>query len=69
MNMLRSLPNILCYTNIFETERAGYAVRQFLNSSLYDRISTRPFLSVLEKKWICYQLLAALVDAHMRQAL
>ena len=63
------MPNVLPYQKILETEHAGYLVRQWLASSLYDRISTRPFLSLLEKKWIAYQLLIALRDSHERKVL
>lgn len=40
----------------------GIMVRQHMYTSLYDRISTRPFLSIIEKKWITYQLLAAAAE-------
>ena len=30
----------------------------------HDRLSTRPFLSLVEKKWIVYQLLQAVVQCH-----
>jgi len=46
------------------TERAGFLVRQYLKDSLYDRVSTRPFLTMVEKKWIAFQLLVALQQAH-----
>ena len=35
-------------------------------NSLYDRISTRPFLEDVEKKWLAFQLLCALRDCHAR---
>lgn len=54
------------YQRIIETETNGYLVRQFLYSSLYDRISTRPFLEDIEKKWLAFQLLCALRDCHAR---
>lgn len=41
-------------------------MRQFLYSSLYDRLSTRPFLEDIEKKWLAFQLLCALRDCHAR---
>jgi phosphoinositide-3-kinase regulatory subunit 4 len=63
-----------------ETDKAGYLVRQWMPSSLYDRIrcvlslrpasahrpSTRPFLAPVEKTWIVYQLLSALALAHLQ---
>lgn len=68
-----------------ETDKAGYIVRQWIASNLYDRIrcvfyqtcygrlgivdffSTRPFLSMIEKRWIAFQLLHALRDARNRK--
>ncbi len=49
-----------------ETDNNGYLVRQYLYSSLYDRMSTRPFLEDIEKKWLAFQLLTALRDCHTR---
>lgn len=46
------------------TEKAGFIMREYVKYSLYDRISTRPFLSGLEKKWITFQVLYALHQAH-----
>ncbi|PGH13616.1 VPS15 protein kinase [Polytolypa hystricis UAMH7299] len=63
-NILADVPNALEYQRILETGTGGYLVRQFIHSSLYDRMSTRPFLEDIEKKWIAYQLLCALRDCH-----
>ncbi|WFD45349.1 non-specific serine/threonine protein kinase [Malassezia psittaci] len=57
---LSHVPNVLTYQEVIETEEAGYLVRQWLMCSLYDRISTRPFLAKCEKLWISYQLLYAM---------
>ncbi|KAG8212699.1 hypothetical protein J437_LFUL019599 [Ladona fulva] len=46
------------------TEKAGVIMREYVKDSLYDRISTRPFLSLIEKKWIAFQLLYALHQCH-----
>ncbi|KAG1737490.1 uncharacterized protein EDB91DRAFT_1140136 [Suillus paluster] len=64
---LLDIPNIYTYQTFFETEKAGYLIRQWAGSNLYDRISTRPFLSIIEKKWIAYQLLTALSQAHLHK--
>ncbi|KAI9005053.1 hypothetical protein DFJ74DRAFT_403557 [Hyaloraphidium curvatum] len=64
---LESVPNVLFHQRIIETERAAYSVRQYVFSSLYDRLSTRPFLCPIEKKWIAFQLLKGLSDIHARQ--
>lgn len=61
---LRDVPNALGFERAFETETNGYLVRQYLYSSLYDRLSTRPFLEDIEKKWLAFQLLCALRDCH-----
>ena len=46
------------------TERAGFIIRQYVKHSLYDRMSTRPFLTSTEKTWMAFQLLLALQQAH-----
>ncbi|GAO49551.1 hypothetical protein G7K_3700-t1 [Saitoella complicata NRRL Y-17804] len=61
---LLDVPNAYPFLHVLETERAGYLIRQFFFNSLYDRISTRPFLETIEKRWIAYQLLCALRDCH-----
>ncbi|KAJ5674388.1 uncharacterized protein N7477_004322 [Penicillium maclennaniae] len=62
--LLSDVPNALSYERILETSTSGYLVRQYIHSSLYDRMSTRPFLEEIEKKWIAFQLLSALRDCH-----
>lgn len=46
------------------TEKSGSIMREYVKYSLYDRISTRPFLTSIEKKWITFQVLYALHQAH-----
>lgn len=41
-----------------------FLVRQYFPYNLYDRLSTRPFLSDLEKLWVIYQLMRAVEEAH-----
>ncbi|KAI5293665.1 Serine/threonine-protein kinase [Ascosphaera acerosa] len=65
-DILADIPNTLGYHRIVETANAGYLARQYMHSSLYDRLSTRPFLETIEKKWITFQLLCALRDCHQR---
>ncbi|KAA1474364.1 ARM repeat-containing protein [Dentipellis sp. KUC8613] len=64
---LLDIPNVYSYQTFVETEKAGYLIRQWVASNLYDRISTRPFLSTIEKKWIAFQLLTGLRDARARK--
>ncbi|KAK9768737.1 Serine/threonine-protein kinase [Basidiobolus ranarum] len=64
---LVDVPNALPYQRIFETDTAVYLIRQYFFTNLYDRISTRPFLDLIEKKWITFQLLRTVADAHANQ--
>ncbi|AGO12933.1 AaceriADL316Cp [[Ashbya] aceris (nom. inval.)] len=63
---LAQLPNILNYSKIIETDRAGYLIRQHLKMNLYDRLSSRPFLQEIELKFLTFQLLQALEDLHSK---
>ncbi|XP_010438306.1 PREDICTED: phosphoinositide 3-kinase regulatory subunit 4-like [Camelina sativa] len=47
-----------------ETDKAAYLVRQYFYSNLHDRLSTRPFLNLVEKKWLAFQLLLAVKQCH-----
>lgn len=62
--VLADIPNALGYHRILETSTNGYLVRQYIHSSLYDRMSTRPFLEDIEKRWLSFQLLCAVRDCH-----
>ncbi|CAD6499118.1 BgTH12-04770 [Blumeria graminis f. sp. triticale] len=64
--LLADVPNALAYQRIVETDTNGFLVRQYLYSSLYDRLSTRPFLEDIEKKWLAFQLLCGVRDCHAR---
>ena len=76
-DLLTDVPNAFPYIRCIETEKAGYLIRQYLYGSLYDRIryarhicdadcSTRPFLEVIEKRWVAFQLLCGLRDCHTK---
>jgi phosphoinositide-3-kinase, regulatory subunit 4 len=39
-------------------------IRQYMMHNLFDRLRQNPLLRVIEKKWIVYQLLLALSEAH-----
>ena len=62
--LLVNIPNVLPYSSELETNNCLFVTRPYVFCSLYDRISLRPFLSQAEKKWITYQLLMAIRDAH-----
>lgn len=63
---LITAPNCLQFQYLKVTEKAGLMIRQYVKSNLYDRLSTRPFLTSIEKKWIAFQLLYALKQAHQQ---
>lgn len=62
--LLAQHPNVLAWHQIIETSSAGYLVRQLAKTSLYDRLSLRPFLAPIEKKWVVYQLLRVVELLH-----
>jgi phosphoinositide-3-kinase, regulatory subunit 4 len=49
------------------TDKAGFIMREYVKHSLYDRVSTRPFLTNIEKKWITFQVLCALHQCHKQK--
>lgn len=61
---LASAVNCLPFQRAILADRAGYLMREYIKYSLYDRISTRPFLTPIEKKWIAFQILYALHQCH-----
>ncbi|XP_056633826.1 phosphoinositide 3-kinase regulatory subunit 4 isoform X2 [Diorhabda sublineata] len=61
---LSSAVNCSPYQRIILTEKAGIIMREYIKYSLYDRISTRPFLTDIEKRWITFQILYALHQCH-----
>ncbi|KAJ1958023.1 Serine/threonine-protein kinase [Linderina pennispora] len=63
---LAGTDHILANATVVSDERAVYILRQYLHNNLYDRVSTRPFLSATEKRWIAFQILVALREAHAR---
>lgn len=62
---LLSQYNYFLPTNQFiETDRAGYLIRQLIRTNLYDRLSIRPFLTPIEKKFMVFQLLKMMETLH-----
>ena len=59
-----SSPNLLPFARWIDGERAVFLVRQYFAYNVYDRLHTHPFLTLLEKKWLAYQLLEALRQLH-----
>ncbi|CAN0525687.1 unnamed protein product, partial [Ectocarpus sp. 12 AP-2014] len=70
----RSCPNVLPYQRWLQSDvrasphkNAGtpaYLLRQHLLGTLSDRLSTRPFLTDTEKRWLVYLLLRAAAQCH-----
>lgn len=54
----------LPYQKLIETDRAGYLIRQSIKINLYDRLSIRPFLESVEKRFIVFQLLKLIDNLH-----
>ncbi|KAG5271243.1 hypothetical protein AALO_G00177500 [Alosa alosa] len=61
---LASCQNCLPFQKATLTEKAAILFRQYVRDNLYDRISTRPFLNNVEKRWIAFQILNAVDQAH-----
>ncbi|XP_041040975.1 phosphoinositide 3-kinase regulatory subunit 4 [Carcharodon carcharias] len=61
---LLGAPNCVPFQRASFSERAALLFRQYARDNLYDRISTRPFLGNTEKRWVAFQLLNALEQAH-----
>ncbi|KOO53768.1 phosphoinositide 3-kinase regulatory subunit 4-like protein [Chrysochromulina tobinii] len=61
---LNGAPNVMPFRWFEETPQAAYLVRQYFHSNLLERMSTPPFLTVVEKRWLAFQLLQALQQCH-----
>ncbi|RWS25485.1 phosphoinositide 3-kinase regulatory subunit 4-like protein, partial [Leptotrombidium deliense] len=66
-NVLRENANALPFAKVRVIEtKSVILLRQYVKFNLYDRLSTRPFLTLFEKKWICFQLLKSIQNIHQR---
>ncbi|VEU23630.1 DEKNAAC105066 [Brettanomyces naardenensis] len=63
---LIGMPNVLAFHSIMDSQRACYFIRPFVRYNLYDRLSIRPFLEGIEKKWIVYQIILAVARFHSK---
>lgn len=61
---LHSCYNCLPFQKASLNEKAAILFRQYVRDNLYDRISTRPFLNNVEKRWLAFQILNAVDQAH-----
>lgn len=59
-----NMPSLLPFYSVIDSQRACYFIRPFLRYNLYDRLSTRPFLEDIEKRWVVFQLLNAIMKIH-----
>lgn len=59
-------PHYMPWTHLFSTSdhKTFYACRSYLYSNMYDRHTSRPFITLVEKKWIAYQLMKFLQVLH-----
>lgn len=48
------------------TEKAAFIVREYVKHSLYDKVSTRPFLTILEKRWITFQVIEIDITVNIK---
>ncbi|XP_070507478.1 phosphoinositide 3-kinase regulatory subunit 4 [Chironomus tepperi] len=64
---LQNAVNCLPFQRVVLTDKTGIIVREYVKHSLYDRMSTRPFLTLIEKKWITFQVLCALHQCHKQK--
>ncbi|XP_049286740.1 phosphoinositide 3-kinase regulatory subunit 4 [Anopheles funestus] len=64
---LANAVNCLPFQKVLTMEKSCLIVRQYVKHSLYDRVSTRPFLKLIEKKWITFQILCALHQCHKQK--
>lgn len=64
---LSNAVNCLPFQRVQVTEKVALVMREYVKHSLYDRVSTRPFLTSLEKKWITFQVLCALHQCHRQK--
>ncbi|OEL38474.1 putative serine/threonine-protein kinase vps15 [Dichanthelium oligosanthes] len=49
-----------------QTDKAAYLLRQYFFNNLHDRLSTRPFVSQIAKKWLAFQLIHAVEQSHSK---
>ncbi|KFB38855.1 AGAP000602-PA-like protein [Anopheles sinensis] len=64
---LANAVNCLPFQKVLTMEKSCLIIRQYVKHSLYDRVSTRPFLTLIEKKWITFQILCALHQCHKQK--
>ena len=66
---LRKHPNLMPWQSVKLTQNnrghmLGFLARQYFLASLFDRLSMRPFLTDVEKRWVVFQLLQAMLQCR-----
>ncbi|XP_014671678.1 PREDICTED: phosphoinositide 3-kinase regulatory subunit 4-like [Priapulus caudatus] len=61
---LQGATNCLPFQRAVITDKAGLLIRSYVKANLYDRISTRPFVNAVEKKYLAFQILCAINQCH-----
>ena len=61
---LHRQPNVLPYARAVEAGGTACLVRQYFRFTLRSRLSSRPFLTPLEKRWVAFLLLHAVRQLH-----
>ena len=57
-------PNVMPFRWFRESAHAAYLVRQYFHANLLERLSSPPFLCLVEKQWLAFQLLQAVAQCH-----
>lgn len=60
----KAQPSVLIPSIIHDGDKACSMIRQHFAANLYDRFHMHPYLTQVEKKWLAYQLLMAVVQIH-----
>uniref|UniRef100_A0A915PPG6 non-specific serine/threonine protein kinase n=1 Tax=Setaria digitata TaxID=48799 RepID=A0A915PPG6_9BILA len=63
-DLLCNAYNCCPFRRVYVTSRCVILARPFQKHTLYDRLSTRPFLMDIEKRWIAYHLFKALAQCE-----
>ncbi|OZC11786.1 hypothetical protein X798_00967 [Onchocerca flexuosa] len=63
-DLLWNAYNCCPFRRVYVTSRCVILSRPFQKYTLYDRLSTRPFLTDIEKRWIAYHLFKALAQCE-----
>lgn len=65
--LTRSNSSIASFRIVEIRTNFAYIIRQYVRYSLYDRLSTRPFLTDIEKCWIVYQIFKCMSWCHEKR--